>query len=644
MEWKSLIVQIFALMPPGMTKASWFHLISSELDPSSLKYPRDVQQLVNSLMVSMGQNLQQSKNQSIMRLTPKNQTPGCLNKMDNLSKSMPNFMISPSAKSNSSTQVKSLRMPSKNEIRQVNLNIKLGNRQPSETLCKKHGIECHYSPPPMVVFEPAIHAVSENRAGGLVDTGSQVHVSGNSDLFISKDPLEQLLALNLALPSFHVYASHRGKMKMPFIKLEVNNVLFCKKISGTLISLGQLVDEGYQPKFAKNDLWVFTPEGNLFFYAFFKNRSWIISPVEPEFLQEPMFDSLNNSYHLNIRALNISKAFQWHCRLGHASNKIVECFLKNYVPEFDMKQWSPFICNNFLIAKSTRRRLHAHNDTPKEQPRDLMMSDILGPMPCVDIHQNKYILTLSDHFSTFVFCFPIKTRDQVPGVLLETFHLIKLVFGKSVKFLRTDNAKEYMGQNFKISLTNIGTQQIFSCPYTPEQNGKAERSNRTLGNVARTILRSSGLPKTIWSYAYKCAAYIHNRIPNTRTGNSTPLEICLVGFQDDSRGYYFWENNLKQTINSNCAKFLDFKQEDQSNKMKITNLVNRIHLQLGKEETEEICEEQDGQIEHINITTYMEIPDTIYEEKKWNWDRWRGAIENELASFDEMEVWEPVRT
>ncbi|MBW0533461.1 hypothetical protein O181_073176 [Austropuccinia psidii MF-1] len=71
----------------------------------------------------------------------------------------------------------------------------------------------------------------------------------------------------------------------------------------------------------------------------------------------------------------------------------------------------------------------------------------------------------------------------------------------------------------------MGTQQLFTCMYTPEQNGKAERLNRTLGDAAKAMLRASGLSNLFWSYPYKCAAYIHNRIPNTRTGELTPLEL-----------------------------------------------------------------------------------------------------------------------
>ncbi|MBW0581955.1 hypothetical protein O181_121670 [Austropuccinia psidii MF-1] len=172
--------------------------------------------------------------------------------------------------------------------------------------------------------------------------------------------------------------------------------------------------------------------------------------------------------------------------------------------------------------------MQASDEVPKELPRDLIVLDVMGQFPTLDIHQNNHILTLCNHASTFVFCFPIKTRDQVPKVLADTLHLIRSVFKDSVKFLRSNNAKEYSGQMFRITLTNIGTQQLFTSPCTPEKNGEAEQLNRTLGDSERTILRASGLPMTFWSYAYRCAAYIHNRIPNSQTGDQTLWEHLLL--------------------------------------------------------------------------------------------------------------------
>ncbi|MBW0471341.1 hypothetical protein O181_011056 [Austropuccinia psidii MF-1] len=496
--------------------------------------------------------------------------------MGSLSDSMSKIFIKTPETSSSDSQVRALRMPNEKEIKQAHLNIKMGNRQLSEVLRKQHGMECHYcksqglnhighwvstcpiirdilklekAPLPMAANEPAICAVTGDRTASMVDTGSQVH--------------------------------------LPYCNLVVNNVLYCKDVEGTLLSLGQFLDEGFGSHFAGKDMNITKTNGDIFCTATFANRGWVISPI-------PLLPAQSG-----LTAFNSKSSYEWHCRLGHVSDKIVKQFLKLYVPALDQKSWLPFFCEHCSIAKSTRRQLQA-------SPWDVM-----GPLPTPDIHQNKYILTLRDHVRFL--------KD-------------------SVKFLQSDNAKEYSGQNFRISLTNLGTQQLFTSPYTPEQNGEAERLNRTLGYSARTMLRASGLPTSFWSYAYKCAAYIHNRIPNSRTGGKSPLEMwCgrksqpfrifpfgakavvhipsekrgklddrgrifhLIGFQDDSRGYFFGDNGTQQVINSNFVKFLDFdfNNKDQNEKMSIPNLLNSVTLQLGQERTDEICNLQDNQIANL---------------------------------------------
>ncbi|MBW0529530.1 hypothetical protein O181_069245 [Austropuccinia psidii MF-1] len=199
-----------------------------------------------------------------------------------------------------------------------------------------------------------------------------------------------------------------------------------------------------------------------------------------------------------------------------------------------------------------------------------------------------------------------------------------------------------------------------------------------LGDSPRAILRASGLPNTFWSYAYKCAAYIHNQIPNKRTNNQTPMEmwcgrkpqpfqiypfgakavvhipvekrgklddrgrLCkLIGFQDDSRGYFLWDEENKQILNSNGVKFLDYQfGKETQEKMKIYNFINKVGLWLGQEKTDQICESQDDIIEHMPIVHDMTIPSNLKEAKKdRHWESWLAVINRELNSFDEMEVW-----
>ena len=67
--------------------------------------------------------------------------------------------------------------------------------------------------------------------------------------------------------------------------------------------------------------------------------------------------------------------------------------------------------------------------------------------------------------------------------------------GMKVKVLRTDNGGEYTSKEFKQYLKKQGTQHELTAPKTPQQNGVAERMNRTLGETIRSMLADSELPK-----------------------------------------------------------------------------------------------------------------------------------------------------
>ncbi|GJV18716.1 retrovirus-related pol polyprotein from transposon TNT 1-94 [Tanacetum coccineum] len=82
-----------------------------------------------------------------------------------------------------------------------------------------------------------------------------------------------------------------------------------------------------------------------------------------------------------------------------------------------------------------------------------------------------------------------------------------------VKQLRTDNGTEFRN-NIHINLYDEkGISQNFSSPYTPEQNGVAERKNRTLIEAARTMLSGSVFSKQYWTKVIATACYTQNRCP-----------------------------------------------------------------------------------------------------------------------------------
>ncbi|KAI7934378.1 hypothetical protein MJO28_017095 [Puccinia striiformis f. sp. tritici] len=161
---------------------------------------------------------------------------------------------------------------------------------------------------------------------------------------------------------------------------------------------------------------------------------------------------------------------------------------------------------------------------------------IAGPFPN-NITGRKYVLTLRNHASTYIWIGILETRADAPGKILEWIHHLKNTLGLVPKCLRSDNAPEYTG-TLKKALNNIGVEFAPVTPYSPEQNGKARHFNRTIRDMARTMLHESKMPQDFWSCAYRVASYIHNRTPKSRVDTaqsqsvrcaSRPSEVISIG-------------------------------------------------------------------------------------------------------------------
>ncbi|GKF85987.1 ribonuclease H-like domain-containing protein, partial [Tanacetum coccineum] len=75
-----------------------------------------------------------------------------------------------------------------------------------------------------------------------------------------------------------------------------------------------------------------------------------------------------------------------------------------------------------------------------------------------------------------------------------------------------------------------GIKREYSVARTPQQNGVAEKKNRTLIEAARTMLADSKLPTTFWAEAVSTTCYVHNRVLIVKPHNKTPYEL-FKGFK-----------------------------------------------------------------------------------------------------------------
>ena len=93
-----------------------------------------------------------------------------------------------------------------------------------------------------------------------------------------------------------------------------------------------------------------------------------------------------------------------------------------------------------------------------------------------------------------------------------------------VKVLRTDNGGEYISKAFDDFLSKNGIARQNSSPYTPQQNGVAERANRTIVEMARSMIHAQRLGHEFWAEAVCNAVYVRNRCPTKAVEGKTPEE------------------------------------------------------------------------------------------------------------------------
>ncbi|GKC18473.1 ribonuclease H-like domain-containing protein [Tanacetum coccineum] len=116
-------------------------------------------------------------------------------------------------------------------------------------------------------------------------------------------------------------------------------------------------------------------------------------------------------------------------------------------------------------------------------------------------------------------------QDETSGILKDFIRQIENQLNQKVKTIRCDNGTEFKNKDVIEFCGSKGIKREYSNARTPQQNGVAERKNRTLIEAARTMLADSFLPNTFWAEAVSTACYVLNRVLVTKPHNKTPYEL-----------------------------------------------------------------------------------------------------------------------
>ncbi|GKB03771.1 retrovirus-related pol polyprotein from transposon TNT 1-94 [Tanacetum coccineum] len=158
-------------------------------------------------------------------------------------------------------------------------------------------------------------------------------------------------------------------------------------------------------------------------------------------------------------------------------------------------------------------------------PLHLLHMDLFGPTFVKSLMKKMYCLVVIDDFSGFTWVFFLATKDETSGILKSFITGIENLVDHKVKVIRCDNGTEFKNSEMNQFCEKKGILRQFSVARTPQQNGVAERRNKTLIEAARTMLADSKLPTTFWAETVNTACYVQNRVLVVKPHNKTPYEL-----------------------------------------------------------------------------------------------------------------------
>ena len=301
-----------------------------------------------------------------------------------------------------------------------------------------------------------------------------------------------------------------GKVELKFTSgkaLTLTNVYYVPEIRKNLVSGSLLNKYGFKLVF-EADNFVLSKGGMFIGKGYLSNGMFKLNVI--------MDDGININ-NKSISVYMVEPEFLWHYRLGHVNFKRLHDMVKLYlIPHVDESHEK---CNVCALTKITKKPFP--NVKRTSNVLDLIHSDVGDMHGTPSIGGKKYYVTFIDDCTRYCYVYLLTSKDEV----MDKFQIFKLEVEfhceTFIKCLRSDRGGEYYDPKY---FESTGIVHETTAPYTPQQNGVAERKNRVLIEMVNTMLSYSNLSKGYWGEAILTACHILNRVLNKKN-KITPYEL-----------------------------------------------------------------------------------------------------------------------
>ncbi|GJX33215.1 retrovirus-related pol polyprotein from transposon TNT 1-94 [Tanacetum coccineum] len=345
------------------------------------------------------------------------------------------------------------------------------------------------------------------------DTGCTKHICNSRRMFVSYQKVNELEPMFMGNgTSSKIEGKGKVILKLTSGKdLVLSNVLHVPNITKNLISGPILSNKGFK-LVIESDKFVITKGGVYVGKGYLDEGLFKLSVVTDDNVINN-----NNAGTSTASVYMIDPSFLWHSRLGHVNFRSLQRMINlGMLPKCSKDKISK--CEICVESKYTS---HSHKSVEKSNEiLGLIHTDLCDFKATPSRGGKNYYITFIDDCSKFCYVYLINTKDEALNMFKTYKAEVENQLDKKIKILRSDRGGEYESNDFAEFCSTFGIVHQTTAPYTPQQNGVAERKNRTLKNMINSMLITSGAPHSLWGEACLAANTILNKISHKKSDKS----------------------------------------------------------------------------------------------------------------------------
>ncbi|PKU83464.1 Retrovirus-related Pol polyprotein from transposon TNT 1-94 [Dendrobium catenatum] len=382
----------------------------------------------------------------------------------------------------------------------------------SATACW-HRLDLQYTPQPSPAQPRALAASSEtNYANWFLDSGATNHLTNSLDNMSLSNSYHGSDTVTVGDGrSVNIANTGTGLLPTPNRKLSLSQILHTPFLHYNLLSISKLTKD--------NNISICFDSSGFRIKDQTTHQTLLQGPCENGLYPVRIPPSSSSDVALAaVKATTVT----WHHRLGHPNDRVLT-YIAKCNPSLSIRN-AQFSCSSCQQAKA-HKLVFPNSITRHSSILSLIHCDVWGPAPVPSVQGYRYYVLFVDDYSRFSWLFPMKFKSEVYNIFVLFKNQIEKYSSQTIKCLRSDGGTEFLNHDFKSFLRNNGIAHQVSCPYTPEQNGVAERKHRHIIETTRTLLTTASVPFKFWPDAALTAVYLINRLPTPNINQLTPFEM-----------------------------------------------------------------------------------------------------------------------